>query len=151
MRISIAGLAALCLVAGAGPSYAQSPSFPPSAASSTPPVGEQPTVVAPVTVTAPRPVPPLQPGPPRLELYEGRDYAGGGVILVEPSANLLARGFSDRARSARVFGVPWEVCNGPDFTPPCAVLRQDSAFLGEVQLSERVSSARPLAQAPSGR
>lgn len=140
MRSSLrSAAAAIAFIGAASASGAQPPAVGPDAPS---------TTVAPVTVTAPRPRPP---GPPRLELYEGRDFEGGGVILVQPSPNLLTRGFSDRARSARVFGSPWQICNGPDFAPPCAVLTEDAGFLGELQLSQRVSSARPLASSPPSR
>lgn len=100
-----------------------------------------PVTVDSVTVTAARPAPP--PSGPRLELYEERDLAGAGVILVRESPNLLHRGFSDRARSARAFG-SWQVCAGPNFEGPCATLDGDTPFLGSVDLSERISSARPL-------
>ena len=147
MRISLSGAAALLLaltaVAASGQTALQAPA--PAVPDASP---VAPTTVAPVTVIGRRPLPP---GPPRLELYEGRDFAGNGVFLVEPSPNLMARGFSDRARSARVFGTAWQVCNGPDFAPPCVTLEADSPFLGEFQLSERVSSARPLASAAPAR
>ena len=110
-----------------------------------PPPDEQgSTTVQGVTVTARRP----QDGPPRLELYEGRDFEGGGVIIVEATSNLLTRGFSDQARSARAIRGAWQLCNGPDYTPPCIVLSSDQPFLGDDQLSERVSSVRPLGAPP---
>lgn len=142
MRRSIWSAAAAAFLAVAGSVVAQAPATPPT------PADAPPTTVSPVTVVAPRPLPP---GPPRLELYEQRGFEGGGVILVGSERNLLTRGFSDRARSARVFGSAWQVCNGPDFAPPCAVLSQDSSFLGELQLSQRVSSARPLVSSAPAR
>ncbi len=94
------------------------------------------TEVSPVTVVGRRP------GEARLELYEGRDLGGGGVIVVAPERNLLSRGFADRARSARAFGA-WELCDGADFRPPCRVVRGEVLFLGSVELSQRVTSVRP--------
>jgi len=100
-----------------------------------------PVTVSPVTVIGRRPV---QPTAPRLELYEERDLGGAGVILVRPAPNLMTRGFADRARSARAYGA-WELCDGPDFQPPCRVVDGDEPFLGSTRLSERISSARPAA------
>lgn len=139
LKSSTALFAGVTLALGSGAS-AQAPTQPQSAPS---------TTVSGITVTAPR----LQPqsGPPRLELYDQRDFGGGGIIVVQATPNLLTRGFSDHARSARAVRGDWQLCNGPDYTPPCTVLRGDQPFLGDVQLSERISSARPLGEAPSGR
>lgn len=108
----------------------------PAAGQVPPPPPPTSTEVSPVTVIGRRP------GETRLELYEGRDLGGGGVILVGPEQNLLSRGFADRARSARAFGA-WELCDGADFRPPCRVVQGEVAFLGSVELSQRVTSVRP--------
>lgn len=131
MRLVFGAVAAAAVAGVCGPSLAQSRAAPP----------QVPPDVAGVTVTARRPLP--APVGPRLELYEQRDLGGAGVILVQAERSLLTRGFADRARSVRAFG-SWEVCDGPDFRGLCRRVEGDVGFLGEVGLSERVASARPV-------
>jgi hypothetical protein len=95
---------------------------------------------APVTGAPP---PPPQ-GGAQVTFYERHGMQGRSFATDRPIGNFERFGFNDRASSADVNGVPWEVCDGPGFTGRCVVLRPGRyPSLDAMGLNNAVSSARP--------
>ncbi len=92
-------------------------------------------------------VPP--PGAPGIELYEHDDFAGRVFRATGPVANLQAEGFNDTASSVQVRSGRWELCSDAEYRGRCIVLEPGSyRRLRERDMSDLVSSLRPLAAAP---
>ncbi len=80
----------------------------------------------------------------RITLFEGYDFSGPRITFEHEEADLRGTGFSNRARSARLEGGAWELCDGAGFTKTCRVLRHDENDLGVIGLDSLVTSLRPL-------
>jgi uncharacterized protein YcfJ len=84
-----------------------------------------------------------------LTLYERNDFRGQAVVLQGSAPNFRDFGFNDRASSLVVSGQPWEVCRDTGFEGRCVVLGPGRyRSLGELDLNDRLSSARPVQPGP---
>jgi hypothetical protein len=104
--------------------------------------------------TYPPPVyPPTQPGPPlapgAIALYPSVNFFGTAQTFSGPEPDLRRFGFDNRARSLRLGGGTWEVCQDRNFRD-CRTVSGDIANLSSVGLAGRISSLRPRAGYPGG-
>ena len=76
----------------------------------------------------------------RLVLYDRTNYRGDARDVSASSADLGAIG--DRARSVRVYGGTWELCEGVFRNPRCVTVSQDVPDLNRLGLGNGVASAR---------
>ena len=85
--------------------------------------------------------------PARVTIYEREGFQGRSFTTQDEVPNFRRTGFEERASSAIVEGGNWEVCDDNRFRGRCMVLRPGRyASLAEMGLSDRISSARVLAQ-----
>ena len=88
------------------------------------------------------------PGTPlagQVTFYENERFAGRSFTTEQSIGNLERSGFNNRASSAVVRGETWQVCDGPDFSGRCAVLRPgDYASLSAMGLNNSISSVRTV-------
>lgn len=98
------------------------------------------------------PSPPVMPPPGRsgIVLFERVGFRGAEVTLDESTPSLRVLAFNDRARSVRILGGAWQVCEDAFFNGTCRLLTRDSADLGELGLAARISSLRPADPWPTG-
>ncbi len=81
----------------------------------------------------------------QVTLFEDEGFAGRSVTANNQIADMEKYGFNNRASSAVVKGVRWEVCDEERFGGRCVVLRPGRyASLKAMSLNNRVSSARSL-------
>lgn len=81
----------------------------------------------------------------QVTLFEHDDFGGRSVQLRGEAADFAGFGFNDRASSLLVQGGMWEVCQDRAFRGTCVVLRPGRyRSLSEINLNDRVSSARPM-------
>ncbi len=78
----------------------------------------------------------------RLVLFDDTGFRGRSFVVTDATAAL--RAFGDRARSAKIYGGAWELCDSDRFRGRCVMLSESAPDLGRVGLGERVSSARPV-------
>jgi hypothetical protein len=79
----------------------------------------------------------------QLTLYEDSGYRGKSFSIDRPFNDLTAGNFNDRASSVVVEG-RWEVCEGPNFSGRCVLLRPGSYYsLSDLGMDKMISSARP--------
>jgi len=86
-------------------------------------------------------------GPPppmrsRLVLFDDTGFRGRSFAVSDPAPALHALG--NRARSAKVYGGAWEVCDGDQFRGRCVTVNGSVPDLGRIGLRDKVSSARPV-------
>ena len=83
-----------------------------------------------------------------VTFFESENFGGLRVTIDGPASSFRAMGFNDRAQSAIVDGTSWEVCVDDNFRGGCTVLAPGRyPTLGG--LSDRISSARPIAPPPA--
>jgi hypothetical protein len=86
-------------------------------------------------------------GPPimrsRLILFDQIAFKGLSLSLGEPTPRLRPP-FSNVARSAKVYGGAWELCDGPNFTGRCQTITDNAFDLARFGLLDKVSSVRPV-------
>lgn len=81
-----------------------------------------------------------------LTLYGRPDFQGRSMTTVEPIRNLEREGFANRASSAVVRGVPYELCDDRGFEGRCVVLAPGRyPSLSAMGLNDAVVSVRPAA------
>jgi Beta/Gamma crystallin len=85
----------------------------------------------------------------RLVFYDRANYRGDARDIASNSANLGAVG--DRARSVRVYGGTWELCEGVLRSPRCITVTEDVPDLHRLGLRNGVTSAREVARQSNGR
>jgi hypothetical protein len=78
---------------------------------------------------------------PRLVLFDDVGFRGRSVVVDDMSPTLRALG--NRARSAKVYGGAWELCDGDRFRGHCETVTDSLPDLGRIGLRDKVSSARP--------
>lgn len=78
----------------------------------------------------------------RLVLFERANYRGDSRDIERSSANLGEVG--DRARSVRVYGGEWELCDGPGRNGLCVTVTEDVPDLHRLGLRRGVTSAREV-------
>jgi hypothetical protein len=86
-----------------------------------------------------------QPYPPargRLVLYDGVWFGGRSLAVMDVTPAL--RGQGNRARSVKVYGGAWELCDGDQFRGHCATVTDSVPDLARIGLQYRISSARPV-------
>jgi hypothetical protein len=99
--------------------------------------------------------PPIQPPRGGLELFSDTRFRGERRFITDAMSDLRRLGFDDDAESLRLDSSrSWEVCADTNFRN-CRVVNNDWADLDRIDMSERVSSVRPLEQSdverpPSG-
>ncbi|MBE0549583.1 MAG: glycine zipper 2TM domain-containing protein [Rubrivivax sp.] len=82
----------------------------------------------------------------QVTFYEREGFDGRSFTTEEQIANLRRSGFNDRASSAVVLGVQYEVCDDAGFRGRCVVLRPGRyPSLAAMGLNDRVSSVRAVA------
>lgn len=81
-----------------------------------------------------------------LTLYGRPDFQGRSMTTVEPIRNLEREGFANRASSAVVRGVPYQLCGDRGFEGRCVVLAPGRyPSLSAMGLNDAVVSVRPAA------
>jgi hypothetical protein len=86
-----------------------------------------------------------QPYPPvrnRLVLYDAVWFGGRSLAVMDMTPAL--RGYGNRARSVKVYGGAWELCDGDQFRGHCATVTDSVPDLARIGLQYRISSARPV-------
>jgi hypothetical protein len=86
-----------------------------------------------------------QPYPPvrnRLVLYDAVWFGGRSLAVMQITPAL--RGYGNRARSVKVYGGAWELCDGDQFRGHCATVTDSVPDLARIGLQYRISSARPV-------
>jgi hypothetical protein len=78
----------------------------------------------------------------RLVLYDGVWFGGRSFAVMDMSPAL--RGLGNRARSVKVYGGAWELCDGDQFHGHCATVVDSVPDLTRIGLQYRISSARPI-------
>jgi hypothetical protein len=78
----------------------------------------------------------------RLVLFDDTGFRGHSFVVDDMTPSLRALG--NRARSAKVYGGMWEICDGDRFRGHCETIIDGLPDLGRIGLRDRVSSARPL-------
>jgi hypothetical protein len=79
---------------------------------------------------------------PRLVLFDDVGFRGQSFVL--NAADPALRALGNRARSAKVYGGDWELCDGDRFRGHCATVGNGVADLGRLGLRDKISSARPV-------
>ena len=79
----------------------------------------------------------------QLLLFRERDFRGRSVAIDGPRRSLP--GLFSQARSLRVRGGVWEVCESPGFEGRCLTVSSDVADLASIGLPNFVGSVRPRA------
>ena len=85
----------------------------------------------------------------RLVLYDRPNYRGDGRDFATSSTNLGALG--DSARSVRVYGGTWELCEGVLRNPRCVTLTEDVPDLRALGLRNGVTSVREVRRQSNNR
>jgi len=81
----------------------------------------------------------------QVDLYEGEGFQGRMLSANAAVEDFRGSGFNDRASSAIVSGVPWEVCVDVRFGGRCVVLRPGQyPSLAAMGLNDRISSVRAV-------
>jgi beta/gamma crystallin len=78
----------------------------------------------------------------RLVLFDDFWFSGRSFIVTNMTPSLRALG--NRARSAKVYGGAWELCDGDRFQGRCEIITDSMPDLGRLGLRDRVSSVRPV-------
>ena len=81
----------------------------------------------------------------RLILFDRANYRGDSRDIEGTSTNLGEVG--DRARSVRVYGGAWELCDGPGRNGLCVTVTEDVPDLHRLGLRRGVTSAREVRSA----
>jgi hypothetical protein len=82
---------------------------------------------------------------PGLALYEYPNFSGAELFVERPRRRFERADFDNIASSAIVSGVPWEVCDGEEFSGRCVILKPGRfASLDRTGMNNRISSARPV-------
>ena len=92
------------------------------------------------------PPPPIR---PRLVLFDDAGFRGRSFVVDDMTPTLRALG--NRARSAKVYGGAWELCDGDRFRGRCETVIDSVPDLARIGLRDKVSSARPVGRGPAGR
>jgi hypothetical protein len=79
----------------------------------------------------------------RLVLYDRPNYRGDARDVLASSTNLGSIG--DQARSAKVYGGTWELCEGAFRNARCVTLTEDVPDLRSVGLRSGVTTVREIA------
>src|SRR5262245_14261667 len=83
-------------------------------------------------------------GSPGLTLYRYPNFSGASLVIERPLRRVEPE-FDNIASSAIVSGVPWEVCDGEEFSGRCVILRPGRfRWLDRMGMNNRISSARPV-------
>ena len=82
----------------------------------------------------------------RVVLYDRTNFRGQSRDITFSLSNIGYVG--DNARSARVYGGTWELCDGENFTGQCRVVSANVSNLSSIRLNNRVRSARPIGRQP---
>lgn len=91
------------------------------------------------------PIIPIPPTDPMLTLYEHDNFVGSARSLSVAIPNFTAIAFNDKASSAIVSGVEWEVFEHADFKGRKVVLEPgDHPTLRTFDFNDAISSARPV-------
>jgi hypothetical protein len=88
---------------------------------------------------------PTGPHPPmssRLVVYDDINYRGQAAVLTGPNGSM--REHNNRISSLKVYGGPWEVCDGPDFHGRCRTITESIPDLRRAGMADIISSARPV-------
>lgn len=85
---------------------------------------------------------PNRPGRNQIEFFDGRDFTGRSVSVVDEIRNLEAMRFNDRAESLIVHSGVWEVCEHADFQGICRIYGPGRYPVLERGLHREVTSAR---------
>ncbi len=83
---------------------------------------------------------PFSPNAGTVVLYTDELFRGQSMTITGGVPSL--GGFNDRARSVRVTGGSWELCEDSDYRK-CRVVDRDWSNLASIDMSRRVSSVRP--------
>jgi hypothetical protein len=83
---------------------------------------------------------PFASNPGTVVLYSDELFRGQSMTITGAVPSL--GGFNDRARSVRVTGGAWELCEDSDYRK-CRVVDRDWSNLSSIDMSRRVSSVRP--------
>ncbi|MBI3149023.1 MAG: beta/gamma crystallin family protein [Betaproteobacteria bacterium] len=116
-------------------------------------------------ISSARPLPQVQERPPQTQpfphqgsrhgasalIYEGAGFRGRALPLRGAVTDFEHLGFNDRAESLRVESGYWEFCTDADFRGQCHRLGPGDYPELERSLNRRISSARPVAEAPPNR
>jgi hypothetical protein len=79
-----------------------------------------------------------------IELFSETGFSGASQVFDNGIPNLLPLGFNDRARSLRLApSETWEVCEDANYRN-CRVINSSVTDLGDVGMSTRISSLRPV-------
>lgn len=91
------------------------------------------------------PAPVVAPVTGKVTFFEREGFGGRSFTADRPVSNFERFGFNDRASSAEVVGVPWEVCDDVRFNGRCVILRPGRyPSLAAMSLNNRVSSVRSM-------
>lgn len=83
----------------------------------------------------------------QVTFYEREGFAGQSFTTDRQVGDFGRFGFNDRASSVDVAGSQWEVCDGPQFTGRCVLLRPGRyPSLATIGLNDRISSMRNAAR-----
>lgn len=88
---------------------------------------------------------------PVLTLYRYERFEGPSADLDSSVEELDRARFDNQARSLRVDGGAWRICEDEDFRGRCTVVRDDVADLDQLGLGERVSSVELIQDGPETR
>ena len=76
----------------------------------------------------------------RMVLYSDENFRGSTYTITGPTSSIGS--YNDKAKSVRIDGGTWEICEDIDFGK-CRTIDRDVSNLSALGLSKRVSSARP--------
>lgn len=78
----------------------------------------------------------------RLVLFDDTDFRGRSFAVTDTTPTL--RALANRARSAKVYGGAWDLCDGDRFGGRCVTVTDSVPDLARLGMRDRVSSARPV-------
>lgn len=80
----------------------------------------------------------------QVTLYEHADFRGQSFTADRALRNLDRQNFNNAASSIVVTDQPWQLCDGPDFSGRCIVLRPGRySSLGSMGMNDSITSLRP--------
>jgi uncharacterized protein YcfJ len=83
----------------------------------------------------------------QITFFQNEYFEGPAFTSKKEVSDFQRKGFNDRASSVVVLGGRWEVCQDAGFSGRCVVLKPGRyASLANMNLNDRLSSARPVSQ-----
>lgn len=77
----------------------------------------------------------------RIILFTGANFTGNSMTIDRALPSLGV--FTNRARSARIVGGRWDLCDAPRYGGRCATVTGDVRDLSRLRLDRRIESVRP--------